>query len=115
MKICVPVDQDNGLDSIPSREFGTSPFFIIHDTASGATEAVENLDKDIFDGTLSSLKSLENERYDVLLVSGVQDQVLKELKQRGKNIYKAIAGTVEGNIKVLERGDLYEITCEDEK
>lgn len=114
MKICVPIDQDNGLDSIPSREFGTAPLFLIHDTSSGATEVIENMEKDLFDGTLGSLKTLGDQRFDVLLVGDIQDHVLKDLKKMGKNIYRAIAGTVEGNIKVLDRGDLYEITCSDE-
>jgi ArsR family transcriptional regulator len=114
MKICVPVDQDNGLNSVPSRDFGTAPLFLIHDTDSGQTEVVENMEKGMYDGTLDSLKSLSEHRFDVLLVSGIQDQVLSELRSRGKNIYRAIAGTVEGNIKVLERGDLYEITCSEE-
>lgn len=114
MKICVPIDQDNGLNSIPSRDFGTAPMFLIHDTSSGATEVIENMEKNVFDGTLDSLKTLANQRFDVILVGDIQDQVLSDLKKMGKNIYRAIAGTVEGNIKVLDRGDLYEITCSDE-
>ncbi|MBD3179862.1 MAG: diguanylate cyclase [Candidatus Latescibacteria bacterium] len=114
MKICVPVDQDNGLDSIPSREFGSAPLFLIHDTSSGATDVIENMEKDIYDGSFSSLKTLGNERFDLLLVGDIEDEALRELKGMGKNIYRAIAGTVDGNIKVLDRGDLYEITCSDE-
>lgn len=114
MKICVPIEQDNGLNSIPSRDFGTAPLFLIHDTSSGETEVIENMEKDVFDGTYDSLKTLGEHRFDVLLVGDIQDQVLSNLKKMGKNVYRAIAGTVEGNIKVLDRGDLYEITCSDE-
>jgi len=114
MKICVPVDQDNGLNSIPSRDFGTAPYFIIHDTSSGEVEAIENMEKGVYDGTFSSLKSLANERFDVLLVRDIEEPALKELKQMGKNVYRAIAGTIEGNIHVMDRGDLYEITCDNE-
>ncbi len=32
MKICFPVNSENGLDSIVFNHFGSAPFFIIFDT-----------------------------------------------------------------------------------
>ncbi len=42
MKICFPVKEDKGLDSVLYGHFGTAPIFIVCDTETGEFEAVEN-------------------------------------------------------------------------
>lgn len=44
MKVCVPVQENKGLDSVAYDHFGSAPFFLIHDLESNETQIIQNGD-----------------------------------------------------------------------
>jgi ArsR family transcriptional regulator len=109
MKVCVPVDQDNGMDSIPAMDLESAPLLVIHDTGSGATEAVENTGQAGTGGGAEPLRALKGMEIDVLITGRAEDASLKALWDMGVKVYKSMPGTISGNIEVLKMGDLEEL------
>ncbi|MCB1196135.1 NifB/NifX family molybdenum-iron cluster-binding protein, partial [bacterium] len=42
MKICIPTVTNNGIDSKISGHFGSSPYFVVYNTADSALEVTQN-------------------------------------------------------------------------
>ena len=44
MKVCVPVEESRGLESVVYGHFGSAPCFIVADTESGELKELSNQD-----------------------------------------------------------------------
>ncbi|MDO9566683.1 MAG: NifB/NifX family molybdenum-iron cluster-binding protein [Candidatus Desulfaltia sp.] len=42
MKVCVPTQEDKGINSLAYGHFGSAPYFIIRDTDQGETKSIIN-------------------------------------------------------------------------
>ena len=42
MKLCIPVEKDNGMESAVYGHFGSAPVFAVYDTADGKTVFHDN-------------------------------------------------------------------------
>jgi len=112
MKICIPVEEDNGIDSIPRQHFKSAPLFIIYDTDTGATEVIENVTGDETYEESKPGDILKNKSIDVVFAGSIDKDVLSDLNSIGIKVYQSMPGTILGNIEVLKRGDLDEVTPE---
>ena len=110
MKICVPVEEDNGIDSIPMQNFKSAPLFIIYDTNTGATEVIENVTGEETHQESRPGEILKGKSIDVVFAGTIDKDVLSDLNSMGIKVYQSMPGTILGNIEVLKRGDLDEMT-----
>lgn len=112
MKICIPVKENLGLESMPYNHFGSAPFFIIYDTEKKDYKAIENHDLNHAHGMCQPVKALGNEEVHAVLVGGIGAGAINKLNNQGIKVYKIMPANAKENIELLEKGELVEFTAE---
>ena len=108
MKVCFPVQQDNGIDSSVFNHFGSAPAFVVVDTDSKAVSTIENGDRNHVHGSCNPIKALDNRQIDAVVVGGIGAGALTRLSQAGIRVYRAASGTISENLSLFERKELAE-------
>jgi predicted Fe-Mo cluster-binding NifX family protein len=110
MNICIPVTQDNGLESRVSPQFGSASFFAIVDTDSRACRTVPIAGGTGEHGKREPLAALEGQAIDGVVVVGIGPGALTKLQAAGIRVYMARAGTAAQALDAFNSGTLAEIT-----
>lgn len=110
MKVCIPIEENKGLDSIAYDHFGTAPFFLIYDLENEQMKVVENGDLHHTHGMCQPLKALGGEKVDAILVGGIGAGALTKLSNQGVRAYRVANETVIRNIELLKRNELTEFS-----
>lgn len=108
MKVCFPVEQDNGVNSAVFNHFGSAPAFVVVDTATRDVFTIHNGDRHHSHGACNPLKALDNHQIDAVVVGGIGGGALSRLKQAGIRVYRAAPGTISDNLVLFERRELTE-------
>lgn len=111
MKICIPVEKNNGLESVPFNHFGSAPYFIIYDSESKGIKEINNEDLHHAHGMCQPLKALGGEDVDAILVGGIGAGALMKLNNQGIKVYKVKEDIVGKNIEFLQNGELQEFSA----
>lgn len=110
MNICIPVSEDNGLQSSVSPHFGSAPVFLIVDTESGACRSVANRDLHHAHGLCQPLASLSVESVDAVVVGGIGMGALTKLQASGLDVFLADLSTAGATVAALKAGKLRRAT-----
>ena len=108
MKICIPIEENKGLDSIAYSHFGSAPFFLIYDLEKEELKVIENKDLHHVHGMCQPLKALGGEAVEAILVGGIGAGALTKLNNQGVKAYRATNETVLQNIERLKNNELQE-------
>lgn len=108
MKICFPVESNEGILSIPYGHFGSAPMFVIVDLDSKEVKSVGNGDLGHEHGKCQPIKALAGEVVDAVIVGGIGQGAIVKLNSMGIKTYKAVEGTIENNIIAFKNGELKE-------
>jgi len=101
MKICFPVQNDEGLTSTVFNHFGSAPKFVVVDTDTNGVATINNGDQHHAHGACSPMKALDNQSIDVIVVGGIGAGALTKLNQMGITVYRAQGTTIDENIKLF--------------
>ena len=112
MKIAFPTQDNKGMDSVVFGHFGSAPQFIIVDSASGSFEAVGNPDREHQQGQCQPLKALGGKPVDAVVVGGIGAGALLKLNALNIKTYRAVEGTVNENLDLIQSGSLPMFTLE---
>jgi predicted Fe-Mo cluster-binding NifX family protein len=110
MKVCIPIEENKGLDSVAHNHFGSAPFFLIYDVDKEEMKVIENGDLNHSHGMCQPLKAIGGERVDAILVGGIGAGALTKLNNQGIRVYKVANDTVLNNIKMFKDNKLGEFT-----
>ena len=110
MNICIPVTEDNGLDSKLSGHFGSAPHFMIVDTATGACRTVPNANHAHGHGMCQPLASLAGQQIEAAVVGGIGAGALAKLQAAGIRAFKASGTSAREACDAFAGGTLAEIT-----
>jgi predicted Fe-Mo cluster-binding NifX family protein len=110
MKVCFPVNKEEGIDSKVYGHFGSAPVFILVDTENNSVTTLKNKDQHHEHGACNPLKALNNEKVDAVVVGGLGAGALNKLKQLGILVFRAQAPTVKENLALLHNKNLAEFT-----
>ena len=113
MKICIPVQENKGLDSIAYDHFGSAPFFLIVDSENNGVKTIENNDLHHTHGMCQPLKAIDGEEVDAILVGGIGAGALTKLNNEGIKVYKVTHETVLKNVELLKQNSLPQFTISD--
>jgi predicted Fe-Mo cluster-binding NifX family protein len=108
MKICFPIESDQGLDSRISDHFGSAPLFLLADTVSNETAVISNADRHHAHGACNPLQALHGSRIEAVAVRNIGAGAVGHLNRAGLRVYKATGGTVLENMAKLTTGTLPE-------
>ena len=112
MKICFPVQRDEGIDSSVYNHFGSAPFFMVVDTESNSVVVISNRDQHHAHGACNPMKALDNHHVDAIVVGGIGAGALSRLQQMGISVHKSQAATVRDNIALFTAHQLPALTMQ---
>lgn len=112
MWICVPTEDQNGLDARVGGHFGRVPFYTFVDTERDEVKVIENAGVHHGPG-LTPAQIIAQEGADVLLCFGLGRRAIGIFEQEGIHVYIQASGTVRDAIKAYQRGQLPEATDAD--
>lgn len=108
MKVCFPVDNNQGLTSHVFNHFGSAPEFLIVDVTTSEFQSISNSDKIHQHGACNPVAGLGGQHVDAIVVGGIGGGALHKLNTAGIRAFKAFEGSVSENIEMLKLGTLQE-------
>lgn len=108
MKICVPVEVNEGLDSKPFGHFGSAPMFVVCDLESGDISTINNGDLGHEHGKCQPIKALSGNIVDAVIVGGIGQGAIMKLNSMKIKVYRAQGETIEENLNLLKENKLQE-------
>jgi predicted Fe-Mo cluster-binding NifX family protein len=112
MRICIPVDEDQGLDSAVCAHFGSAPLFMIVEQESGACRAIVNPNQHHGHGMCQPLAALAGESFDGIVVGGIGARALMRLEEAGVRVFQAQHANVRETIAAAAAGTLPVMTTQ---
>ncbi|MFP4529203.1 MAG: NifB/NifX family molybdenum-iron cluster-binding protein [Candidatus Kapaibacterium sp.] len=108
MKICFPINTDDGIKSLVNGYFGNSPLFLIYNTQTLTSRVLTNAGRDTSTAECSPLALLTDKGIDILVVSGIGNSALKLLNDADIRVYQSQGITVGDNIEAIKSTGLPE-------
>jgi predicted Fe-Mo cluster-binding NifX family protein len=108
MKICVPVEVNEGLDSKPFGHFGSAPMFVVCDLESGDISTIDNGDLGHEHGKCQPIKALSGNVVDAVIVGGIGQGAIMKLNSMKIKVYRAQGETIGENLNLLKENKLQE-------
>jgi predicted Fe-Mo cluster-binding NifX family protein len=112
MRLCIPVEQDQGLDSLVCGHFGSAPLFLVVDTESRATSALANNHHHAH-GQCTPLSSIQGVALDGVVVGGIGRGALLKLNAAGLAVYRSGFPTVAETLDAFAAGLLAPVSAQD--
>lgn len=112
MKICLPIKNNQGIDSDVSNHFGSAPFFMIIDTETLDTKIIINTNQQHTHGMCQPLALLGDEKFDGIVVGGIGMGALNKLKTAGIKVYKTQCLVVKDVVAAAKTESLTEMKME---
>ena len=109
MNLCIPVEADLGLDSRVCAHFGSAPYFLIVDSATGNYRATVNGNQHHGHGMCLPLTSLQGENIDGVVVGGIGRGALGKLMAASIVVYHAEDATVKEVLAAVDAGSLPQV------
>jgi predicted Fe-Mo cluster-binding NifX family protein len=106
MKICFPVEVNQGLESEVYAHFGSAPQFLVVDSETREVKSLSNNDEHHAHGACQPLKALGGQDVDAIVVGGIGTGALMGLNRAGLKVYQAQGLTIADNIICFARNEL---------
>lgn len=113
MRLCFPVENDNGMDSMVYGHFGSAPMFILYDSETNELDIINNQNEHHAHGMCSPLQALNGRVVDAIVVGGIGAGAINKLSTMGIKVFRASKNTVQNNIDLIKKSLLQEITDND--
>lgn len=101
MKVCMPVQSDQGPESQVSGHFGSAPCFLIFDSDTLEFKSIENANQQHAHGQCNPLERFKTIKPDIVVVDGIGAGAFSKLQNAGIRVFKAEGKTVQENIDHL--------------
>jgi len=108
MKVCFPIEKDEGLASTVYGHFGSAPMFLLVDTDSNKSTTINNADSHHSHGACKPMRALSNEQVDGIVVGNIGAGARIQLQRCGLRVFKAQGATVGENIAKITLDSLPE-------
>ena len=112
MRVCFPVQEDEGIESKVYNHFGSAPLFVVVDTETNVAGMIKNKDQHHAHGVCNPIQALDKQKIDAVVVGGIGGGALGKLNQSGIKVYRAQSPTVKENIALFTSQSLTEFTLQ---
>ena len=115
MRIAIPINENNGLESKVFAHFGSAPLFMVFDTDSQEQEIIDNQNANHQHGMCHPMAQLSTKEINCVVCGGMGVRAVQKLNEAGIKAYKMSTddGTVKDIISQLSANNLTEITVDD--
>jgi len=111
MKICIPTEDERGLESRAHGHFGSAPFFAIVDADSGRLEVVGNADLHHRHHSCHHVDRMKAHAIDVVVCSGVGYRAFAALQEAGIDVLVPEHATVAGIVSAVRLGEVHRLSA----
>jgi predicted Fe-Mo cluster-binding NifX family protein len=101
MKVCFPIEKDEGLASAVYGHFGSAPMFLLVDTDSNQATTITNADSHHSNGACMPMQALNGQQVDGIVVGNIGAGARMQLQRSGLRVFKAQGATVRENIEKI--------------
>ena len=112
MRIGIPTENKEGLNSKVYGHFGSAPYFTIYDTEKETFKTVDNTNAHHSHGTCHPIGVLGIASIDAVVCQGMGMRAVQKLNEANIKAYLAAGETVSEIIKKYKAGELQEITAQ---
>lgn len=112
MRLCIPVERNEGLESPVYGHFGSAPLFVVVDTETSEVLEIINRDLHHAHGACSPLKALGGVEVDAIVVGGIGAGALMGLHRAGLKVYRALGATIADNLAIMAHVALPELSAD---
>ena len=112
MKICFPVQDNNGIESVVYNHFGSAPLFVVFDTDTKSVASINNRDKHHSHGACNPMKALDDQKVDAMVVGGIGAGALTKLNQMGITVHRSQGATIRENLAMFQAKSLPVMTVQ---
>jgi predicted Fe-Mo cluster-binding NifX family protein len=109
MRICLPVEENKGIESQLCPHFGSAPLWLIVDTDSLECKPVLNTNAHHSHGMCQPLAILGGEKFDGIVVGGIGMGALNKLKSANIKVYKSAFPSIKETLSAYKNGKLLEV------
>ena len=113
MRICIPTEDDRGLDSRLCGHFGSAPYFALADTDSGNVEIEANSGRQHDHGKCEPVGHIDADRTDAVVCQGMGKRAVSSLQRAGVEVLITSADTIRGAISQAGQGGLRTLSAEE--
>jgi predicted Fe-Mo cluster-binding NifX family protein len=113
MKICIPTEDDQGLDSRLCGHFGSAPFFALADTDSGDVEIKPNPGRHHGHGKCEPVERIDANRTDAVVCQGMGKRAVSSLRRAGVEVLITSAATIRDAISQAGQGGLQSLSIDE--
>lgn len=106
MKICIPVEDNNGLDSRVCAHFGSAPFFLVVDSDTNVCDPIVNDGAHHAHGMCQPLALLGGKDIDGVVVGGIGQGALFKFQAANIGVYLSEFSTVNETLAAHRSGSL---------
>ena len=106
MKICIPTENNHGLESRVYDHFGSAPFFAMIDADSDRLEVVRNTDLDHRHHSCHHIDGLKTHNVDVVVCNGVGRRAFAALQEAGIEVLVPEHATVADIVSAVRAGEV---------
>ncbi len=108
MKICFPVQVNEGLASDVYGHFGSAPMFVVVNTDTDEVTSISNSDHIHEHGSCNPIAGLGGQQVDAIVVGGIGRGALHKLNNSGLRVFQAQQGNIGKNMELFKADDLPE-------
>lgn len=112
MKICIPIKENNGMESEVYSHFGSASAFLLYDAEKNEIETLDNSDKNHVHGQCNPISSIEGNNIDGIIVGGIGARAIDKLNAQNIRVYQAVNGSAQMNIELFNKSLLPEMSVE---
>jgi len=106
MKVCFPVETNEGLGSKVSEHFGSAAIFLAVDSETKEVTELVNRNLDESHGACEPLEAMAAAKVEAVVVAGIGKGALHKLGEKSIPAYKAEGATVGDNVAKAASGAL---------
>ncbi len=106
MHICIPIDEERGLDSSVCAHFGGALRFLLVNTQDRSFRVLHNGNGGHEHGRCSPIAALAGHSINAMIVGGIGRGAIAHLEAAGISVYLAEHSRAADNIDALARGQL---------
>ncbi len=112
MKVCFPVENNEGMESRVYNHFGSAPMFVVVDASTNTVTTIINKDQHHEHGACNPINALNGAKVDAIVVGGIGGGALSRLNQSGIRVYQANGAKIKENIGLFLAQQLQEYTLQ---
>jgi predicted Fe-Mo cluster-binding NifX family protein len=113
MKICIPTEEQKGLESLAYGHFGSAPYFLIYDTVAQNYEMLNNNESEHEHVQCNPIQPLREKGFESVVVAGMGARALMNLQAMGIRVFRTSeVNTVKDIISIFDSSKIEELTME---